>query len=138
MTDQGEQMKSNDIDSIINNNANNSNSNGNVINTNKRPLKELLAIDPDSIIDEDDKNDDEDAMQVDGQPQSDVGTFSRPSQQQSDNQDEILCVECGDQAAEIKCLSCDDYFCTVCFDYLHRTGVSFFFCFSKQPLIPKH
>lgn len=125
MTGQEEQVGPNGTDSIINY-GNNSNT-GTTVNTNKRPLQELLAIDPDSIIDEDDRDENGDVMQVDEQSQTDVGTFSRPSQQQSDNQDEPLCVECGDQAAETICLSCDDYFCTVCFDYLHRTGVSFLF-----------
>lgn len=35
---------------------------------------------------------------------------------------EGLCVECGDQPAETECVSCEEEFCTVCFDYLHRTG----------------
>lgn len=33
-----------------------------------------------------------------------------------------LCVECGDQPAETECVDCEEEFCTVCFDYLHRTG----------------
>ncbi|KAK9465731.1 hypothetical protein V1512DRAFT_265260 [Lipomyces arxii] len=35
---------------------------------------------------------------------------------------EGLCVECGDQPAELTCLDCDEIFCSVCFGYLHRTG----------------
>lgn len=33
-----------------------------------------------------------------------------------------LCIECGDQPAEKTCIQCDENFCSVCFDYLHRTG----------------
>lgn len=33
-----------------------------------------------------------------------------------------LCVECGDQPAEKGCVDCEEEFCSVCFDYLHRTG----------------
>lgn len=33
-----------------------------------------------------------------------------------------LCIECGDQPLELFCVQCDERFCQVCFDYLHRTG----------------
>ncbi|KAF5097800.1 hypothetical protein DV451_003680 [Geotrichum candidum] len=36
--------------------------------------------------------------------------------------DKYLCVECGDQPSERHCAECDEDFCSVCFDYLHRTG----------------
>ncbi|KAK9453779.1 hypothetical protein V1511DRAFT_504490 [Dipodascopsis uninucleata] len=36
--------------------------------------------------------------------------------------DSNLCVECGDQPADINCNTCDEQFCSVCFNYLHRTG----------------
>lgn len=35
---------------------------------------------------------------------------------------EGLCIECGDQPAELECLGCEEEFCTVCFKYLHRTA----------------
>jgi hypothetical protein len=38
--------------------------------------------------------------------------------------DDNLCIECGDQPAELYCMACDEQFCNVCFGYLHRTGVS--------------
>lgn len=33
-----------------------------------------------------------------------------------------LCVECGDQPAETECIDCEEDFCSVCYEYLHRTG----------------
>ncbi|KAK9375968.1 uncharacterized protein V1513DRAFT_412399 [Lipomyces chichibuensis] len=36
--------------------------------------------------------------------------------------DDKLCIECGDQPAELYCTACDEQFCNVCFGYLHRTG----------------
>ncbi|KAK7206123.1 hypothetical protein BZA70DRAFT_275735 [Myxozyma melibiosi] len=36
--------------------------------------------------------------------------------------DDKLCIECGDQPAELFCTDCDEQFCSVCFGYLHRTG----------------
>lgn len=33
-----------------------------------------------------------------------------------------LCIECGDQPLELTCLQCQEAFCQICFDYLHRTG----------------
>ncbi|KAK9236098.1 hypothetical protein V1525DRAFT_234661 [Lipomyces kononenkoae] len=36
--------------------------------------------------------------------------------------DEKLCIDCGDQPAELFCTACDEQFCIVCFGYLHRTG----------------
>ncbi|KAK9490328.1 hypothetical protein V1508DRAFT_425197 [Lipomyces doorenjongii] len=36
--------------------------------------------------------------------------------------DDKMCIECGDQPAELYCMTCDEQFCNVCFGYLHRTG----------------
>lgn len=36
--------------------------------------------------------------------------------------DEGLCIDCGDQPASISCLNCEEDFCDVCFNYIHRTG----------------
>lgn len=33
-----------------------------------------------------------------------------------------LCIECGDQPAELDCKNCKEPFCSVCYNYLHRTG----------------
>ncbi|KAK9326208.1 hypothetical protein V1517DRAFT_70635 [Lipomyces orientalis] len=44
---------------------------------------------------------------------------------ESDNEmniDDKLCIECGDQPAELFCNACEEQFCSVCFGYLHRTG----------------
>ena len=51
--------------------------------------------------------------------------MKRPLAEIKSDSEEIapgLCVECGDQPSEIECVSCEEEFCTVCFDYLHRTG----------------
>jgi len=34
----------------------------------------------------------------------------------------VLCVECGDQPGQTQCLQCEEIFCEVCFFALHRTG----------------
>lgn len=75
----------------------------------KRPLRELLSIDPDSIQDDD----------VDTTP------TPPPATAQADDDEHGgagLCIECGDQRAEIQCFKCAEDFCSVCFGYLHRTG----------------
>ena len=36
--------------------------------------------------------------------------------------DPSLCIECGDMKAEIICKDCDEHFCVVCFEMLHRGG----------------
>ncbi|PRT55357.1 hypothetical protein B9G98_02977 [Wickerhamiella sorbophila] len=75
--------------------------------TSKRSLKELLEVNHDDLMDED----------------SEVLSKESKHDQSSDEEiDESLCVECGDQPHELLCLDCDEHFCSVCFDYLHRTG----------------
>ncbi|KAI7903738.1 uncharacterized protein BX663DRAFT_471771 [Cokeromyces recurvatus] len=40
----------------------------------------------------------------------------------SDSNKIIYCVECNDQEASVFCEQCDEDFCEVCYDMLHRTG----------------
>lgn len=68
----------------------------------KRPLRELLAIDPESVQDDTF----EEAAVDSPAPPAATG----------------LCVECGDQPADTSCIKCAEDFCSVCFGYLHRTG----------------
>lgn len=82
----------------------------------KRPLTELLAIDPDSIVET------EESGLTNG---TESGPFGSVSNDTVDEKDESLCIECGDQPTELVCKDCDEWFCAVCFVYLHRTGVSF-------------
>jgi hypothetical protein len=35
---------------------------------------------------------------------------------------EGFCVDCKDQRAKVHCVQCDDAFCRVCFEMLHRKG----------------
>lgn len=42
-----------------------------------------------------------------------------------------MCVDCGDQPAEKNCQGCEEDFCDVCFQYIHRTGTR-----SKHPTLP--
>lgn len=76
----------------------------------KRSLKNLLATDPNSLQDESDN-------EVVATDQNDL------DQTESESPiDERLCIECGDQPAEVRCVVCNEKFCTVCFEFLHRTG----------------
>ena len=36
--------------------------------------------------------------------------------------DTTTCVECQDQPFDLKCLICNDLFCKVCFDFIHKSG----------------
>jgi hypothetical protein len=68
----------------------------------KRPLKELLSADADTMMDEDNAQE----QPATTEPPVTLG----------------LCVECGDQPSELSCVECKEDFCEVCFDYIHRTG----------------
>lgn len=70
----------------------------------KRPLKELLSIDVENaaLVD---------LKEKEIAPVSEIEIIQKG-----------FCIECGDQRADISCLTCKDYFCLVCFGYLHRTG----------------
>jgi len=37
-------------------------------------------------------------------------------------QNQVMCVECEDTAAVVKCINCDDYYCALCFQWQHRKG----------------
>lgn len=85
----------------------------------KRPLKELLSIDPDTIMD----SEEEMASKQAGE-ESPATTQEEEVSDVNTNGTSGLCIECGDQPAELMCGACDEKFCDVCFGYLHRTGVS--------------
>lgn len=70
----------------------------------KRPLRDLLSIDPETLGDDE------------------IQYVEEKPIEKKEEKIEGLCVECGDQVAEIRCLNCIDEFCSVCFGYLHRTG----------------
>jgi hypothetical protein len=72
----------------------------------KRPLKDLLASGGDESMD--------DLSPVMDDQVPDPGGANAP---------DGTCVECGDQPTDLVCEKCDEQFCQVCFDYLHRTGV---------------
>lgn len=76
----------------------------------KRPLQELLNRDPNADNESDVENND-----VEMNEQID-------EQINEENFDQNMCIECGDQPKELKCLNCDEEFCKVCHNYLHRTG----------------
>lgn len=76
----------------------------------KRSLKNLLSGDPNSFDDEvDDQNSDQNSSYE--EVENDSGPL-----------DERLCIECGDQPSEVLCVVCSEKFCSVCFEFLHRTG----------------
>ncbi|VVT49613.1 uncharacterized protein SAPINGB_P002356 [Magnusiomyces paraingens] len=79
----------------------------------KRPLKELLAMDPDSIMDEDKEAPIADDTTTGGPSFASPGAAAAAAG---------LCIECGDQPAQEECTQCQESFCDVCFGYLHRTG----------------
>lgn len=78
---------------------------------NKRTLKEVLETkaDSDEEVDTD--------LETHDEEMSDSQTGGTNAEESSD-----ACCECGDQPKELICLNCDEEFCQVCFDYLHRTG----------------
>ncbi|ANB15508.1 hypothetical protein AWJ20_3136 [Sugiyamaella lignohabitans] len=78
----------------------------------KRPLKELLAADEDAMMEDNEENG---TNNTNGEGEEDWETVPSPVA-------EGLCVECGDQPAELSCTVCSEDFCSVCFGYLHRTG----------------
>lgn len=81
-----------------------------ITNTNmsaKRPLKELLAAGEDEVMED----------------SSSIATEETSSNLEDAAIPKGICVECGDQPADLVCESCDEEFCQVCFDYIHRTGV---------------
>lgn len=84
----------------------------------KRPLTELLAIDPDSII----ESEAEDSL-LPGDAKNTNGKSAGDEELLVDEKDQTLCIECGDQPTELICKDCDEWFCSVCHEYLHRTGV---------------
>lgn len=75
----------------------------------KRPLRELLSIDPQSV--QDDEDDD-----------TAFASTAADTPNTSGEDEATYCVECGDQIAELECLKCAEIFCSVCFGYIHRTG----------------
>lgn len=80
----------------------------------KRPLKELLSTDPST----NNGSGDEEEEVVD----SEIQNAEDLSNQQENSNDNGLCVECGDQPSEVNCVNCEEDFCQLCFDYIHRTG----------------
>ncbi|KAA8916222.1 hypothetical protein TRICI_001619 [Trichomonascus ciferrii] len=70
----------------------------------KRPLQELLSVDPSAV------------------EETDISETPEQGEDQRDPDERGLCIECGDQPAELDCLNCKEAFCQVCFDYIHRTG----------------
>ena len=34
----------------------------------------------------------------------------------------IMCIECEDQRAELRCVACDDCYCDPCFVFQHKRG----------------
>lgn len=80
--------------------------------TSKRSLKDLLEVNQDDLMDEDN----EDILS------KEIKSGETNSEMAEEAVDESLCVECGDQPHELTCADCDEAFCQVCFDYLHRTG----------------
>ncbi|CAN6645469.1 hypothetical protein TRVA0_021S00694 [Trichomonascus vanleenenianus] len=76
----------------------------------KRPLKDLLSLDPE-------ENYSPEPEEVVSSP-TEAGT--PPSNQNYNEQG--LCIECGDQPSEVNCITCVEDFCQVCCDYIHRTG----------------
>lgn len=71
----------------------------------KRSLNEILGDNP--------------AESEDDTPVESVGT---PESDESGPVPKGMCIECGDQPADLNCLVCNEEFCQVCFDYIHRTG----------------
>lgn len=95
----------------------------------KRPLKELLSLDPDTFEESDldtltsDEKDNNNISNTSIDNNTNLNSSSSTSATPTTaNQQPGLCIECGNQPAEIGCLKCSDNFCTVCFGYLHRTG----------------
>ena len=64
--------------------------------------------------------DEVDADLVQGAPAADVE--AEDAQVADDEVAEGMCVECGDQEADLRCQTCEEDFCTVCSGVVHRTG----------------
>lgn len=91
------------------------------MNASKRSLKEIL--DSEYVDDSDGPHTDEegnvsDAMHMDTDEDTQVV-------------DPNLCIECKDMQTEIICNDCDEHFCVVCFDMIHRNGKRKFHEFVK-------
>jgi len=54
--------------------------------------------------------------------ENDVEEMATEPELNDTEENELNCVECGDQPRDLRCVNCDEFFCQVCFDYLHRTG----------------
>ncbi|SCU80190.1 LAMI_0B01134g1_1 [Lachancea mirantina] len=76
----------------------------------KRTLKEILNSE---YVDEDSNeasSDDNDGLGVSEGPQQDESV------------DPSMCIECKDMSTEMICQDCQEHFCVVCFEMIHRNG----------------
>lgn len=60
-------------------------------------------------------------VDLDSTAELDVDMETPPFQDAPDTQMR-MCVDCGDQPADKNCQGCEEDFCDVCFQYIHRTG----------------
>ncbi|CCC71107.1 hypothetical protein NCAS_0G02200 [Naumovozyma castellii] len=81
------------------------------MSTSKRSLKEIL--DSEYV---DNSDEESEALNVDD------GTIDNASDDDSEDVDPSLCVECKDMKAEIICNDCEERFCVICFEMIHRGG----------------
>ncbi|AAS53421.1 AFR050Wp [Eremothecium gossypii ATCC 10895] len=74
----------------------------------KRTLKEIL--DPDRV---------EEDIGSGGEDSAPSDSEQAPNDEEEDGS---MCVECQDMPVEVLCRDCEEQFCTVCFEMLHRSG----------------
>ncbi|OEJ88596.1 UPF0652 protein [Hanseniaspora osmophila] len=82
----------------------------------KRTLKEIL--DSEYVEDADEDMVDEKHGEVDEDDDDDAAAAAAAQ----DVVDPNLCIECKDMQTEILCKDCEEQFCVVCFDMIHRGG----------------
>ncbi|ODQ65836.1 hypothetical protein NADFUDRAFT_82791 [Nadsonia fulvescens var. elongata DSM 6958] len=88
----------------------------------KRSLGELLSTDGDALMNsdsEDTRSSSNESTEYSSNNSSSVSTDVDADNGETSNG---LCVECGDQPSDKLCKQCQEEFCDVCFNYLHRTG----------------
>ncbi|CCK70825.1 uncharacterized protein KNAG_0F01570 [Huiozyma naganishii CBS 8797] len=80
------------------------------MSTQKKSLKEIL--DSEYVVDSDENNAED----------HDMDAGNDDSDEEQKDIDPSLCIECQDMKTEIICNDCDEQFCVVCFEMIHRGG----------------
>ncbi|KAG5370937.1 UPF0652 protein [Yarrowia sp. E02] len=61
-------------------------------------------------------------VEIDSGAEVDEDMGDTPPFQDAPDTQQRMCVDCGDQPADKNCQGCEEDFCDVCFQYIHRTG----------------